>query len=68
MADNFYSALGLSIANNDGSDYSKVASSSLEAAIKGQQFAYSSAVDASNSFSKLLGEPSKIDKNERGKD
>lgn len=62
MADNFYSALGLSIANNDGSDYSKAASSSLEAAIKGQQFAYSSAVDASNSFSKLLGEPSKIDK------
>lgn len=63
MADNFYSALGLSIADNDGSDYSKAASSSLEAAIKGQQFAYSSAVDASNSFSKLLGEPSKIDKN-----
>ena len=62
MAGNYWSALGLNIAENTGAREASVASqalsgasSSIEKALTGQEKAYEASVNASNSFGNLLG-------------
>ena len=62
MADNYYSALGLNIANNDGSDYSKAAGATLDSAgntlyniLNAKNTAFTAARQAANDMGSILG-------------
>lgn len=69
MGNNYYAALGMEVARNDGSDYSRAASSSLDSASKtlGQIFddtqnAFAQGKEDINAINDLLGSKGKINK------